>query len=308
MLVIKMWFNRMPLEIWFNQHQYEIEYDIGESSVKYSSLGDLDVNLEDLPLRYGYHKGKPELRRKISEIYDNLGPENILVTNGASEALFDIEATILKPGDQVIVAHPNYSSNYEVPRSLGCKVKFLNLEYDKKFKIDYNKLKDLIKPRTKLVSLTYPNNPTGAKISLETLKDIIDLIEKNDTYLLFDETYRERSFDNKIPPAATLSSNIISVSSMSKAFGLPGIRIGWLATQDKSMIESVLATREQVSICNSAFGEHIALNVLKDREKILENKRKHAQENLKVVDNWMKDQNNIEWIKPDAGVVAFPKI
>lgn len=278
-----MWFKRMPLEIWFDKYQYEIEQDIGESAVKFFTLADLNIDLESVPLRYGYHKGKPELREKISEQYEGLSPDQILVTNGAAEALFDLAASVLTPGDHVIVEQPNYSSTYEVPRSLGCKVDSLPLRFENEFKPDLEELTDLITPKTKIVSLTHPNNPTGSMISEETLEEIIDIVESYNLYLIFDETYRELTFKHKLPTAASLSEQAISISTMSKAYGLPGIRIGWIATRNNNIIESVLATREQVSICNSALGEEIALSILREEDKLLQSVKQHVESNLQIV-------------------------
>lgn len=303
-----MWFKRMPLEIWFNKFQYEIEYDIGESAIAFKTLDELDIDLGNIPLRYGFHKGRPELREVIAKDYHNVTPEHVLVTNGASEGLFELAATLLKPGDHVVLEHPNYASNYEVPRSLNCEVDLLNLRFDNAFKPDINKLEELMKPETKLVSLTHPNNPTGSMITKDVLEDIVKLIENYNTHLLFDETYRQLKLGQQLPTAASLSSKAVSISSMSKTYGLPGIRIGWMASQDKSLIDSILATREQVTICNSALSESIALEVLSKKEDLLNGVRDHVKRNFQLLSNWIKDQPNLEWVRPEAGVVSFPRI
>lgn len=302
-----MWFKRMPLEEWFDKYQYDIKYDIGESSVKCRSLNDINVELGQLPLRYGYHRGHPELRELIAAQYPGLSPDQVLVTNGAAEALFDLAAALLKPGDHVIVEHPNYASNYEVPRSLGCRVDLLELRFEERFKPDLAELKELLTPQTKLVSLTHPNNPTGSMVSQETLEKIVELVEACNAYLLFDETYRELAFDHRLPAAASLSPKAISISSMSKVYGLPGIRIGWMATKDNSVIESALAVREQVSICNSVISEMIALSILKQKGAFLEAVKRHVEKNLQLVSDWMEGRKELEWIKPEAGVVCLPR-
>ena len=173
-----MWFNRMSLEDWFDTYQYEIKYDVGESAVKYLTFEDLNINLGKLPLRYGYHLGRPDLRELIAGQYDGLSMENVLVTPGASEANFAIVAFLVKPEDHVIVEHPNYTSLYEVPRSLGANVSFLPLDFDNNFKPDLERLESLITPETKLISLTHPNNPTGSMITESELKDAVHIAEK----------------------------------------------------------------------------------------------------------------------------------
>lgn len=301
-------FQRMPLEEWFDKYQYEITYDIGESAIACLSLEELDLDLRRLKLRYGYHKGNPRLRERIVKLYPGLSESNVLVTNGCAEALFDLSVTLLQPGDHVVVEHPNYPSNYEVPRSLGCHVDMLHLEFDEGFQLNLEQLSELITPKTKLVSLTYPNNPTGAMISENTLREVIALVESRKCYLIVDETYRDLTGDNPLPPAASLSPKAVSVSTMSKAYGLPGIRIGWLATQDQPLLQKVLATREQVSICNSVLNEEIAWYMLGERNQHLRNARNHVAENLRILKEWMQRQSWVEWVEPRAGVVCLPRI
>jgi len=303
-----MWFKRMELEIWFDKYQYEIDYDIGESAVKTLNVKDLDIDLGEVSLRYGYHKGKPELRECIAGQYPGLKEENIVVTTGASEANFLVVSALVKPGDHVIVEHPNYPSLYQVPRSLGCSVDFLTLSFENRFKPDLNDLENKITPKTRLISLTHPNNPTGSMISGEELQSVIDLVESRGIYLLFDETYRDMAFDKQIlPPAGSLSPRAISISSMSKCYGLPGIRTGWLASQDKFILDSAVAIREQVSISNNALSEEIAYSVLNQKDKFLQKARERIDNNRAVVADWMETQKDFEWIYPEAGVVCFPR-
>jgi aspartate/methionine/tyrosine aminotransferase len=303
-----MWFKRMVLEEWFDDYQYAIKYDIGESAVKYLTFGQIGVDLKDLPIRYGYHKGKPELRECLANQYPGLNSNQVIVTNGASEAIFSIMSAILVPGDHVIIEHPNYPSLYEIPRSLGCSVSFLHLSFDKQFKPDLDEIRSLVTTKTKLVCLTHPNNPTGSMISKETLEKLIEWVEAQNLYLLFDETYREMSFESILPPAATLSPHVISISSMSKCYGLPGIRIGWLATEEQSILDAVLAIREQVTITNNAMSEEIALRVLEQKDKYLKKAREHIQRNRTIVSAWMNQQEDIEWVYPEAGVVSLPRV
>ncbi|MCJ7581945.1 MAG: aminotransferase class I/II-fold pyridoxal phosphate-dependent enzyme [Candidatus Aminicenantes bacterium] len=303
-----MWFRRMELEDWFDTYQYEIEYDIGESAVKTLGVKDLNIDLNEIIFRYGYHKGRPDLRKIIASSFTGFSPENIIVTTGASEANFVVIASLVKPGDHVIVEHPNYPSNYEVPRSLGCDVDLYTLRFENEFRPLASELEAKITPRTKLISLTHPNNPTGSKISREELQKIIDIAESKDIHLLFDETYREMDFENSLPPAATLSPKVISISSLSKSFGLPGLRFGWLATQDQDVLRAALAVREQVSIANNALSEEIALRVLMEKDRYVDMAKQRIHKNRGIVADWINQQENFEWVCPEAGVVGFPRI
>jgi aspartate/methionine/tyrosine aminotransferase len=299
----------MELEIWFDKYQYAIDYDIGESAVKTLSVKDIDMDLDKVLLRYGYHTGHPDLRDAVARQYPGLYGDNVVVTTGASEANFVVVSALVKPGDHVIVEHPNYPSLYEVPRSLGCDVSLFTLKFENGFRPDLDALEKMITPKTKLVSLTHPNNPTGAMISEEDLRKVIEMVESHDTFLLFDETYRHMASDESLlPPAATLSSNAISIASMSKCYGLPGIRTGWLATRNPFILDSAVAIREQLSISNNSLSEEIALSVLCRRDAFLAGARKRIETNREVVAGWMSRQSDFEWVFPEAGVVCFPRI
>jgi len=302
-----MWFKRMTLEIWFDDYQYEVKYDIGESAVKYLTVEDLDIDLQSVALRYGYHTGQPALRELIAAQYPGLTPDQIVVTTGASEANFSVVSAVVKPGDHVIVEHPTYPSLYDVPRSLGCQVSLFTLTFEDQFKPDLNKLAKMVTPGTKLISFTHPNNPTGSMITEDELRRLVEFVEERDIFLLFDETYREMDFTHSLPPAATLSDKVISISSMSKSYGLPGIRIGWVATKNQEILDAILAIREQVTICNNALGEIIAMHMLERKDAFLKQAQAHIERNKEIVARWMEQQEHFEWVYPEAGVVSFPR-
>ncbi|TFG12317.1 aminotransferase class I/II-fold pyridoxal phosphate-dependent enzyme [Candidatus Thorarchaeota archaeon] len=300
-------FERMPLEDWFDKYQYEVDWDIGESGMKFLSLNDLGFELGDVDLRYGYHLGAPELREIISKQYRGRTAENVAVTTGASEANFSIIAHLVGKDDHIVVEHPTYPSLYQVPRSLERDMSLLHLTWEDDFKPNMDELEKLIKPNTKLVTLTHPNNPTGSQIDENSLMRAIQLAEENDFHLMVDETYRDLTFKDPPPLAATLSKNAISITSMSKVYGLPGIRIGW-AVADRPIIEGIRAVREQMTICNSQLGEAVALRVLQERDEILRKMRNIMLENYEILKKWMDNQQWLEWKEPEGGVVAAPRL
>ncbi|NHJ13552.1 MAG: aminotransferase class I/II-fold pyridoxal phosphate-dependent enzyme [Candidatus Thorarchaeota archaeon] len=300
-------FKRMPLEIWFDAYQYEVDYDIGESGMKFFTLRELDTDLQGVDLRYGYHVGHPDLRKLIADQYQGRTWENVAVTTGASEANFAVIAHLVGHRDHVIVEHPTYPSLYEVPRSLGLDLSLFSLKWNNQFRPDMNALRKLVKPNTKLITLTHPNNPTGSVISQDELSEAIEIAEDVGAYLMVDETYRDLMFGKPPPLAATMSENAISLTSMSKVWGVPGIRIGW-AVGDESIVEGIRTVREQVTICNSSLGEAISKSILRQREPILNRIRGHMLENYSIVRQWMDSQEWLEWIEPQSGVVCAPRL
>ena len=300
----------MPIEIESpEQFGYErIKYNLAESSVTDLKFASLGINLEDLILAYGDHRGKPELRAALAEEAGNLEPDDVLLTAGAAAALFIIQSSLLKRNDRLLVMRPNYATNIETPRAIGAQIDFLDLHFEDDFKLDVSKLEQHIKTDTKLVSLTNPHNPTGTVMSESDLRAVLEIIEASNAYLLFDETYRDMNFGKLAPLAASLSKRAISVSSMSKSYGLPGIRMGWLITQDKNLQEKFLAAKEQIFIGNSVLDEEVAYQVFVKRHEILEPTCAQIRSNFEILKAWMLEQQYLSWIEPSGGVVCFPRI
>ncbi len=302
-------YRRMPIEIESpEQMGYgNIECNLTESSFSDAILGNLDLNLNDLVLCYGDHMGKPELREVIAA-ETGLGVDNVIITAGAATALFIVATSLLKSGDQLIVEKPNYATNIETPRAVGASVDFLELRFKNQFRVDLDQLAHMITPDTKYVSLTCPHNPTGTIFKEDEIHRLIELIESRKTILLMDETYRDMAFGKILPSVASLSSRTISVSSLSKTYGLPGIRTGWLACRDRNLLELFLAAKEQIMICNSVVDEEIAFRFLEKKKKRLPQIKESIRKHFEIVKNWICAQNELEWVEPSGGVVCFPRI
>jgi aspartate/methionine/tyrosine aminotransferase len=304
-----MQYRRMPIEIEAPEGiGYEnIECNLSESSYTDQRLEGLGLSIDTLLLHYGDHKGKPALRELIAHTGD-FAPDEVLVTPGAAAALFIVATSLVDKGDQIIVAKPNYATNIETPQAIGANICYLNLRFEDGFRLNLDELASQLTAQTKLVSLTYPHNPTGIMIDLDTLLRIIRLVERNGSYLLVDETYRDMCFVPPLPVAASLSDNVISVSSMSKSYGLPGIRIGWLICRNKKLMETFLAAKEQIFITNSVLDEEVAFQYLLNKEKLFGPVRATISHNFGILKKFMQGQDLLEWIEPQGGCVCFPRI
>jgi len=300
----------MPIEAESpEQFGYErIRFNLAESSVSDVLLDELEVDLRGLILRYGDHLGAPELRAAIAADGPGLDPGDVIVTPGVAAALFIVATSILQPGDHVVVARPNYATNVETPRAIGAEVSYLELTFEEGWRVDPARIAELMMPETKLVSLTSPHNPTGSVMSEEVLRDVIALVEGSGARLLLDETYREMMFGEPLPVAASLSPAAISVSGLSKTYGLPGIRIGWLVSKDRELRERFLAAKEQILITNSVVDEAIALEALRRRPAWLPVIRGRIDAALATTRAWIASDPSFEWVEPAGGVVGFPRI
>ncbi len=300
----------MPIEIESpEQMGYgNIKFNLTESSVRDALFPTDEIDLKSLLLSYGDHKGKSELRQLIASETKTISAEQILITPSAATALFIISTTLLDSKSHLIVVRPNYATNIETPKAIGCEIDYLDVRFEDGFQINWNKLESLIKSNTKLISVTHPHNPTGTCLSSNDFARLTKIANSSNAFVLVDETYRELNRSAMQPYAADLSSKIISVASMSKGYGLPGIRIGWLLTQDHQLLEKFFAAKEQIIICNSIVDEEIGYHFYKNKNEYLQTINLTTSENFSIVKTWMENQDYLEWIEPQGGVVCFPRI
>jgi aspartate/methionine/tyrosine aminotransferase len=301
-------FRRMPIEI---ESPEQLGYDTIANNLSESSFSDMrladhgiDSDVGDLLLQYGDHLGLPRLREQIAG--EALDPGDVLVTAGAAPALFVVASALVQPGDHIVVLRPNYATNLETPRAIGAEVEYLDLSFDDGWALDPDRVAAALRPDTRLVSLTYPHNPTGAMLEPAELERIVQIVEAHPTArLLLDETYRELAYGDPLPQIAALSKSAIGVSSMSKVYGMPGLRIGWITCRDAELQETLLAAKEQILLAGATIDEELAARVLEARPRLLPVIREKVARHLGIVRAWMAAQDVFEWVEPRAGVVGF---
>ncbi|HET6476131.1 MAG TPA: pyridoxal phosphate-dependent aminotransferase [Thermoleophilia bacterium] len=307
-------YRRMPIE---EESPEQFGYDrircnLTESSVRDRSLADLGIDCGDMLLMYGDHAGNETFRDLVAAQSGGevcgVSRDDVLITAGAAQALFIIATSLLDKGDHVVVIRPNYATNIETPQAIEAEVTCLDLAFADGFRIDPEKLMARVTPRTRYVSITVPHNPTGVMMSDADLRSLVAQVESAGCRLLVDETYREMTFGAPLPVAATLSERAISVSSLSKTYGIPGIRTGWLVCRDGELMKTFLAAKEQIGICGSVVDEEIAARAFAQRGTWLPELHAFIARQLEVVREWMAGEEMMEWIEPSGGVVCFPRI
>ncbi|KAF5660656.1 type I transaminase [Fusarium heterosporum] len=313
-ITTKMKFERMPIEIESpEEYGYDkIKYNLSESSVTDQTLESLNLRIPNLTLLYNEHRGETELRKLVADDA-NVSADDVLITSGAAGALFIITTSQLAstPGSgphHLVVVRPNYATNLETPKAVGCEISYIDVTFENGFQPNIDDIEASIKANTRLVSVTCPHNPTGSTLSREALDRLVAVTKKKGVLLLVDETYRDIAFGEKLPVAASLGDHVLSVSSLSKSFGMPGVRIGWLITTNKRLQETFLAAKEQISISGSVINEWIAIDVLSRRQKILSDTTSEMKIRLQMVESWITGEELLEWVKPTGGVVCFPRI
>ncbi len=301
----------MPIEVESPEEMgySTILYNLAESSVRDVYFKDLKLDLNELFLCYGEHRGDIKLRKAIVKSEKDLNENHVLVCPSAATALFIVSTTLLAENDHLIVLRPNYATNIETPRAISCEMDIVDLYFENGYALSADVILSRIKQNTKLISLTTPHNPTGVVLDDTVVKEIIDVARSKNVIVLVDETYRFLNFQSDlIPYYAAYADNVMSVCSLSKAHGVPGIRTGWLLCKNEQLMYSFLATKEQIIITNSVVDEAIALHILQQNETYLQPIHQHIKQNFSIVSNWMQNNERLSWTVPNAGVVGFPRI
>ncbi|WGL58796.1 aminotransferase class I/II-fold pyridoxal phosphate-dependent enzyme [Pigmentibacter sp. JX0631] len=265
-----------------------------------------------LKLSYTHPKGHPLLLEEINKRYNlSSSVDNICTFNGAEEGIFAAFTNILTKDDHAIVFSPCYQSLKDLPNHL-CEVSELPIEFlngQCSFNLDI--LPTLIKKNTKLIIINFPHNPTGHIISKNELNHVIDIARKHNLYIFSDEVYRglEINKADQLPPVASIYEKGISLGVLSKSYGLPGLRIGWLASQDKQLMTKLSQFKHYLTICNGAPSEILAIIALQNEDIIYSRNKKIIEKNLTLLRNFFLNKKEIfEWFEPKGGCIAYPKL
>ncbi|MGB2845112.1 MAG: aminotransferase class I/II-fold pyridoxal phosphate-dependent enzyme [Candidatus Aminicenantaceae bacterium] len=298
-----------------SQWENRVKYNLTESGIHPYSLNEiLDKeeikDLLSLRLGYGQTNGSIELREAISRLYPGTDLDNVLVTNGSAEANFITIWTNLEPGDELILMLPNYMQIWGIARSFGVTVKPFYLREDLNWGPDLDELKSLISPRTKMIAVCNPNNPTGAVLSKEEMKEIVHIAMEAGAWIYSDEVYCGAELNGEETPSFFgLYDKVIVCHGLSKAYALPGLRLGWLVGP-KETIEKSWASHDYTSIASGILSNHVAALVLQPerRKKVLNRNRKILKKNLVELEKWIdKHKTLFNLIPPKAGGIAFPR-
>ncbi|WP_372366503.1 aminotransferase class I/II-fold pyridoxal phosphate-dependent enzyme [Candidatus Uabimicrobium sp. HlEnr_7] len=306
------------LERYFAKYEFSTKYLLSSSDCESLSMSELIEMAsqetlkawQELKLGYTEIYGHPLLRESIAEIYSSLKAENIL-TVVPSEGIFLLMNTLLKPGDHIVCTFPGYQSLYEIAQSIGCDISFWQPQEEQGWKFCINDLRKKLQTNTKLVVANFPHNPTGYVPPLQDFHDLIDIVYQQGAYLFSDEMYRflETEETSTLPSASEIYDKAFSLFGLSKTFGLPGLRLGWMASQNNAILEKMSQLKDYTTICGSAPSEILAVMAIKNRQQIIESQRQRIQRNLKHLNEFcQKHQDFITWNKPIGGSICFPRL
>ena len=262
---------------------------------------------ESLSLGYTESPGLPALRREIASLYTRIGEDHVITFAGAEEGIYCSMRTLIEPGDHVVVIDPCYQSMSTLSESFGAKLTRISLHPQNRWQLTLQEVAQALRENTKLLVLNYPHNPTGALLDREVFEGVIKLARERGTYIFCDEVYRYLEIDEmkRLPSIADAYEKGIALNVMTKSFGLAGLRIGWLASQDLGFLNQAASYKLYTSICNSAPSEILALMALRAKDKILKRNRELMLENFKILESFMhRQQRVLSWVPPQGGTMA----
>jgi aspartate/methionine/tyrosine aminotransferase len=310
--------NPFKLERYFARHEFSANYLLSSSDCESLSLAEIleMASLESLELwhnlKLGYTEsaGHPLLRAEVANTYANITTDNVVIAV-PEEAIYIAMQTLLNPGDHVIAIAPTYQSLHEIAVSLGCQLTAWELEPAKHgWRLDLDKLEDSLQPQTRLIIINFPNNPTGFLPSRQDFDNILALAQKHNLYIFSDEMYRLLEMDprQRLPAVCDTYEKGITLSGLSKSFALPGLRIGWLATQQTLLIKNWLQFKDYTTICNSAPSEILAIIALQNTKSIVARNIEIIRANMHLAEQFFSEhQSQVSWTNPLAGSIAFPE-
>ncbi|MBO0739591.1 MAG: pyridoxal phosphate-dependent aminotransferase [Alphaproteobacteria bacterium] len=289
-------------------------YDLGESTGPDLRLADLldGEALGGLPLGYGSAAGDPELCAAIAADH-GAAPDDVVVTAGGMHALFLLAFVLCKRGDEAVIVTPCFPLARNALAAVGADLRVLRLSFDQGYRLDPYDLRAALSPRTRLISLASPQNPSGVAISHAALRESVQLMQEicPDAYLLVDETYRAAAYADELiaETALALSPKVVSVASLSKCHGAPGLRIGWAITADAALRRQMVVAKFNTIVSCPRVDEALALKLFERRAPILAERRVLLDEGLQRTAAWVRTNSDyVEWVRPDAGAICCVRL
>ena len=310
-------FQPFMMERFMSKHEKAVDYNLSESGVHPLLLEDLLAfdpksykALLKTDLDYAYANGDPELRENIASLYNGASLNNVLVTVGAIEANYIVTQTLVGRGDEIVIMLPNYMQIWGVSKNRGCQVKTFPLIEKKGWAPDLDTLENIVTEKTKMIAICNPNNPTGYILKESEMDTIIRIAEKAGAWILADEVYggAEQLTDIETPSFFGRYEKVIAVGSLSKAYGLPGLRTGWLVGPE-DVVDDIWARHEYLTLSASMLSNKLAALALSPgvRPAIIKRTRDYIRKGYPVLKEWMERQEIFSSIPPQAAAIAFVK-
>ena len=304
-------------EQFFTQYEFSAPHLLASSDCETMSIGELLQlagltldELGDVTLGYTESQGDPQLRSQVSEMHTDVGAEDVVILTSPVEGIYLAMQTLLEPGDEVVALRPAYDALSNVARHLCGQVVPWNLVAGAdQWELDFDQLDSIIGPQTRMIVVNFPHNPTGFVPSTAEFERLITLARENNVWLFCDEIYRGLEFDTPIPSAADRYEKSIVLGGLSKTYGLPGLRAGWLVIRNPEFRDELINWKHYTTICPAAPTEFLARKALLIRNQLAERSKTIIRGNLELCDEFFAGfPDHFTWRRPRAGSVAFVEL
>jgi aspartate/methionine/tyrosine aminotransferase len=306
------------IERYYARYEFTTRYMLSSSDCESRTIADLlelepDARERLLQTWCGYTEspGAPELRQAIAALYERIDLDEVIVTSCAEEGIFLLYHALLGAGDHAVVETPCYESALELVRSTGAEASRWHRRYEDGWAHDLEELERVLRPDTRVLYINQPHNPTGTLMDRTTLERVAELAAERGIVLFGDEVYRELEHDpaDRLPAACDLDVGAVSLGSISKSYGLPGLRLGWLVTRDAPLREAIMRVKDYTTICSSAPSEVLTGLALRNRHVLLDRNFGIVQRNLPRLEEFFeRHAEKFDWIRPVAGPIGFPRL
>jgi capreomycidine synthase len=249
------------------------------------------------------------VRQALADRWLDGRSDYVLVTHGSSEALYLIMTSLLSPGDEIVVLDPCYPQHFSIAEALGCRVRYWPLRFERGFRPDLDDLRRVLGPATRMVVTNFPHNPTGATLTLEEQAELLALMEKTGAYLVWDTAFSELTYDAAPLPDPTLRyDRVLSIGTLSKAYGLPGLRVGWCLGAPE-LLARLVETRDHLTLHLSPLVEFVAEQAIRHGRRLVRLRLEQARSNRALLAGWIEEQDGrVEWVPPAGGVCSFVRL
>ena len=304
------------LEQWMRDYYFSSEIDIGSSGVENFSLAELrsligldTATIDKVVFNDSPSCGADALRCAIAERWGDGDPERVMTTHGSSEIIFLVMHALLRRGDEVVVLHPCYHALRNIADSIGCKLKHWKLDFDDNFVPDIAAVKKLITPRTRMVVVNFPHNPTGATLTREQLEELIEAVSAVEAYLVWDSAFAELTYDSEpLPDPSLVYKRCITLGTLSKGYGLAGLRVGWCFAEPE-LLDQFVHLRDYTTLYLSPLVEVVAQRAVEKADVLLRIRLERARLNLDILNKWLAEhEDDVRWVRPRGGVTIFPQL
>jgi len=304
------------LEDWLRDYYFSNEIDIGSSGVQSFSMADLrrlahlsSAQLDAIVFDDSRSCGSPELRQAIAARWGNDDPERVMATHGSSEAIFLVMHALLDRGDEVVVLDPCYQSLLSIAEAIGCSIKRWPLRASHGFVPDLDDLRPLLSAKTRMVIVNFPHNPTGTTLTAEQQRLLTGMVADTGAYLIWDAAFADLTYDAlPLPDPGLFYDRAISFGTLSKGYGLPGLRVGW-ALADPAVLTRCVRWRDYTTLALSPLVELVACQAILHGDALLGERLRQARTNLAYLTGWIAEHHgDVSWTPPRGGVTAFPSL